>query len=138
MVNCHKILHSKQLTISLSINGLFNDSQNVRNFGDNAAGCRVVRSLHNLVELGNSQTSDNFFLILRVADSAFVILNPDCVAFVVFRFLSHNFLVLYLGFHLFGCWQKANITIILQPVCPADEPLQADLSFLKVRRMSHE
>ena len=65
----------------------------MRDLGNNAAGPCRVDSLDRLIELGDTETLDDLFLLFGVADHAPIILDLDLSALCSFCFLCHDLIV---------------------------------------------
>src|SRR5438309_11055399 len=92
---------------------LFNNPQQMGHLGNRPAHRRRVRTLDNLIQLAQTQTADDLFLISRTRNRTAVILNPN----------------LRRGGVLISLFLRSHTTKVPQPVSRASAGLQRDLSF---------
>src|SRR5256884_6585189 len=92
---------------------LFDNPQQMGHLSNRPAHRRRVRTLDNLIQLAQTQTADNLFLISRTRNRAAVILNPN----------------LRRGGILNSLLLRSHTTKVPQPVSRASARLQKDLSF---------
>src|SRR5437879_2392108 len=92
---------------------LFNYPQQMGHLSNRTTHRRRVRTLDNLIQLAQTQTADDLFLISRTRNRAAVILNPNLRRRGV----------------LISLFLRSHTTKVPQPAFHASARLQKDLSF---------